>query len=373
MKLMNSILIISYFEAVPKSGVSVRIFEMAKNLALLGNKVFLIAPGNDKDQVRFNNLHIINFKPKRYLKTLSNMFYLLKIGHQIIKKYKVDIIISAHLWSFLPALILKKVYSRKLVLDEHNVEFVRAVRMKSFTHVIFSFLLEKGLANFSDSILTVSLIDKSALCNLGIPRNKVHIIPNGADTQKLHPNIDASSIRRKYNIESDPVVLFMGKLDYKPNLEALELLFHKIIPNVLHQVQNCKFLIVGMNPPAHLNHKSVLYTGYVTDVAEYIAAADVAIAPILSGSGTRLKILEYMAIGKPVISTSLGAEGIALENGKNMVLADDMNEFSSHIIQLITDANLRNKIGTNARELVVRKYDWNSIVKVLDRDVLKSF
>jgi glycosyltransferase involved in cell wall biosynthesis len=373
MKQMNSILIISYFEAVPKSGVSVRIFEMAKNLALLGNKVFLIAPGNDKDHVRFNNLRIINFTPKRYLKPLFIMYYLLKTGHQIIKKYKIDIIISAHLWSFLPSLILKKIYSKKLVLDEHNVEFVRAVRMKNFKHMIFSFMLEKGLANFSDSILTVSLFDKSALSNLGIPIEKINIIPNGADTQKLHPNINSSSIRREFNIESDPVVIFVGKLDYKPNLEALELLFHKIMPNVLHQIPNCKFLIVGMNPPAHLNHKSVLYTGYVTDVAEYIAAADIAIAPILSGSGTRLKILEYMAIGKPVISTSLGAEGIALENGKNMVLADDMNEFSNHIIQLITDADFRNKIGTKARELVVKKYDWNSIIKALDRDVLKSF
>jgi glycosyltransferase involved in cell wall biosynthesis len=348
-------MIISYFEAVPKSGVSVRIFEMAKNLALLGNKVFLIAPGNDKDQVRFNNLHIINFKPKRYLKTLFNMYYLLKIGHQIIKKNKIDIIISAHLWSLLPALILKKAYSKKLVLDEHNVEFVRAVRMKNFKHVIFSFILEKGLANFSDSILTVSLLDKRALSNLGIPLEKVHIIPNGADTQKLNPNI--------------PVVIFMGKLDYKPNLEALELLIHKIIPNVLQQVPKCKFLIVGMNPPVHLNHKSVLYTGYVKDVAEYIAAADIAIAPILSGSGTRLKILEYMAIGKPVISTRLGAEGIVLENGKNIVLADDMNKFSSQVIKLILDANLRNRIGKKARELVVKKYDWSSIIEVLDRDV----
>lgn len=370
---MNSIMIISYFEAVPKSGVSVRIFEMAKNLALLGNKVFLIAPGNDKDQVRFNNLHIINFKPKRYLKTLFNMYYLLKIGHQIIKKNKIDIIISAHLWSLLPALILKKAYSKKLVLDEHNVEFVRAVRMKNFKRVIFSFILEKGLANFSDSILTVSLLDKRALSNLGVPLEKVHIIPNGADTQKLNPNIDASSIRRKHNMESDPVVIFMGKLDYKPNLEALELLIHKIIPNVLQQVPKCKFLIVGMNPPVHLNHKSVLYTGYVKDVAEYIAAADVAIAPILSGSGTRLKILEYMAIGKPVISTRLGAEGIVLENGKNIVLADDMNKFSSQVIKLILDANLRNRIGKKARELVVKKYDWSSIVEVLDRDVIKSF
>jgi len=369
---MKSIMILSYFEAVPKSGVSVRIFEMAKNLALLGNKVFLIAPENDNDQIRINNLNIMKFKTPRYLKTLFNMYYLLKRGQQIIKENKIDIIISAHLWSLLPALILKKGCGKKLVLDEHNVEFLRAIRMKSLKRVILSFILEKGLANFSDSILTVSLLDKSALSNLGIPPDKVHIIPNGADTQKFHPNIDASSIRRKHNVESDPLVIFMGKLDYKPNLEALELLFQKIMPNVLQRVPNCKFLVVGMNPPAHLNHKSVLYTDYVKDVVKYIAAADVAIAPILSGSGTRLKILEYMAIGKPVISTRLGAEGIVIENGKNIILADDMNEFASQVIKLILDANLRKQIGNNARELVVKKYDWRSIVEVLDRDVLKS-
>jgi len=370
---MKSIMILSYFEAVPKSGVSVRIFEMAKNLALLGNKVFLIAPENDNGQVRINNLHIMTFKTPRYLNTLFSMYYLLKLGQQIIKEKKIDIIISAHLWSLLPALILKKGYSKKLVLDEHNVEVLRAIRMKSLKRVILSFILEKGLANFSDSILTVSLLDKSALSNLGISPKKIHIIPNGADTQKFNPNIDASSIRRKHNLESDPLVIFMGKLDYQPNLEALELLFHNIMPNVLQQVPNCKFLIVGMNPPAHLNHESILYTDYVKDVTEYIAAADVAIAPILSGSGTRLKILEYMAIGKPVISTRLGAEGIAIENGKNIILADDMNEFAGQVIKLILDANLRKQIGNNARELVVKKYDWKSIAEVLDRDVLKTF
>ena len=370
---MKLIMILSYFEAAPKSGVSVRIFEMAKNLVLLGNKVFLIAPGSDNNQVRINNLHIIKFKSPRYLKPLFIIYYLLKLGQRIIKEKQIEIIISAHLWSLLPALILKIGYSKKLVLDEHNVEFLRAIRMKSLKRLLFSFILEKGFANLSDSILTVSLLDKKALNNLGIQPNKIHIIPNGADTQKFHPNIDASSIRRKYNAESDPLVIFMGKLDYKPNIEALELLFQKILPNVLQQVPCCKFLVVGMNPPAHLNHKSVLYTDYVKDVAKYIAAADVAIAPLLSGSGTRLKILEYMATGKPVISTRLGAEGIVIENGKNIILADDMNEFASQVIKLILDSNLRKQIGKNARELIMKKYDWRSIVEILDREVLKSF
>ncbi|MFX1519242.1 MAG: glycosyltransferase family 4 protein [Promethearchaeota archaeon] len=368
---MKSIMILSYFEVAPKSGVSVRIFEIAKNLALLGNKVFLIAPRNDNDQVRINNLHIKKFKLPRYLKTVFIMYYLLKLGQQIIRENQIDIIISAHLWSLLPALILKKSYSKKLVLDEHNVEFLRAVRMKSLKRMILSFILEKGLANFSDSILTVSLLDKNALSKLGIPPKKMYIIPNGADTQKLHPKIDPSAIRQRLNVKSDPLIIFMGKLDYKPNRQALQLIFKRILPNVLQQVPNSKFLIVGMNPPSHLSHKAVFYTGFVKDIAEYIAAADVAIAPIISGSGTRLKILEYMALGKPVISTRLGAEGIIVKNGKNIILTKDMDEFARQVVNLIRDIDLREKIGKNARELVVQRYDWSFIVKALDNDVIR--
>ncbi len=370
---MSRIVILSYFEAYPpKSGVSVRIFEIAKNLASLGNKVYLIAPGDHKGTLRIDNLLIIRFKSPRRPKTLFNILNLLKFGQTVIKKTQADIIIAEHLWSLLPALLLKKFFQTKLVLDEHNVEFLRAIRMKSLKRLLFSFILEKGLANVSDSILTVSLPDMKVLSKLGIPLEKMHVIPNGVDTQKFHPKIDASSIRRKLNLKSNPLVIFMGKLDYEPNLQALLLIFQKIIPIVLQQIPKCKFLIVGMNPPSHLSHQAVFYSGYVKDVEEYIAAADIAIAPLFSGSGTRLKILEYMALGKPVISTKLGAEGIVVENGKNIILADDMNEFARQIVKLIIDPDLRKQIGKNARELVEKKYDWRSIVQILNRDVLKA-
>lgn len=368
---MKSIIILSYFEPIPKSGVSVRIFEIAKNLALLGNKIFLIAPGGKNNQININNLHILKFKSPRYLKMFFIMYYLIKHAQIILKENKIDIIISEHLWSLLPALLLKKKYNKNLVVDEHNVEFIRAIQIKSFNRLLLSFILEKILIKFSDSILTVSLTDKNSLNNLGIPTEKIHIIPNGTDTQKLHPKIDSYTIRRRLNLQSEPTIIFVGKLDYKSNKQALKLIFKKILPNVLRQIPNSKFLIVGMNPPS-IKHKAVIYTGFVKEIGEYIAAADVAIAPIISGSGTRLKILEYMALGKPVISTRLGAEGISVKNGENIILTDDMNEFARQIVNLVMDISLREKIGKNARELVEKKYDWRSIVQVLDKDVFRA-
>ncbi|OGD53080.1 hypothetical protein A3K80_04970 [Candidatus Bathyarchaeota archaeon RBG_13_38_9] len=367
---MKDILILSYFEAACDSGVGVRIVEIARNLALLGNKVFLISPGDDNNQVNINDLHIMKFKKPRYFKPFFIMYYLFKFGQKIISENQIDIIVSEHLWSLLPASILKKVYGKKLVLDEHNVEILRALRMKNIKHLLISFVLEKVIANFSNSILTVSLFDKKVLNYLGIPYEKIHVIPNGADIQKLHPKNGPYKIRRLFNLKSEPIIIFLGKLDYKPNREALQLIFKKILPNVLQQVPNSKFLIVGMNPPSY-SHKAVLYTGFVKDVGEYIAAADIAIAPIISGSGTRLKILEYMALGKPIVSTRLGAEGILVENGKNIILTDDMNEFARQIVNLILDNDLREKIGKNARERVVKKYDWRSIVKDLHEKILE--
>ena len=108
---MKSIIVLSFFDPIPKSGVSVRVFEVTKNLALLGNKIFLIAPGEETNQLHINNLHVLKFRPPRYLKTFFIMYYLFKNAQKILTENKIDIIISEHLWSLLPALILKKLYN----------------------------------------------------------------------------------------------------------------------------------------------------------------------------------------------------------------------------------------------------------------------
>jgi glycosyltransferase involved in cell wall biosynthesis len=104
---------------------------------------------------------------------------------------------------------------------------------------------------------------------------------------------------------------------------------------------------------------NVTFTGYVENLPEYIAAADLAIVPLTKGGGTRIKILEYMACGKPVVSTCIGAEGLDVENGKEIILVDDIfDSFVEKVVELIDNKELRIKVGENARKKVIEKYNW---------------
>jgi len=140
-------------------------------------------------------------------------------------------------------------------------------------------------------------------------------------------------IRKKLNLEDVPVILFFGKLDYKPNYEAIEIIRNEILPRVLKKKPNTKFLIVGDNPPLEFKHQNIIFTGLVKKIEDYINASDFVICPLVSGGGTRIKILETLACGKPVISTTIGAEGIENEeNSELLYLCDDWNDFAEKII-----------------------------------------
>jgi glycosyltransferase involved in cell wall biosynthesis len=127
------------------------------------------------------------------------------------------------------------------------------------------------------------------------------------------------------------------------------------------------FIIVGINPPKIPYPHNVKRTGYLPDVRPVLAGADICIAPICSGSGTRLKILEYMAMGKPVISTSKGAEGIDYTHGLNIVIEDEIERYPEIIHQLVADETRCSDLGRNALKLVREKYDWQIYRKSLEK------
>ena len=115
-----------------------------------------------------------------------------------------------------------------------------------------------------------------------------------------------------------------------------------------------------------MKYTNLTFTGVVYNVAEYLAASDVAIAPLFHGSGTRLKILEYFSCGLPVVSTSAGVEGLEVKNGVNVLIEDDLNEFAVKVIELLKKGALSTRLGKAARELVVNKYDWKKIARQLN-------
>jgi len=163
-------------------------------------------------------------------------------------------------------------------------------------------------------------------------------------------------------------MLFIGNMGYQPNADAAVYFCHEALPLIRRGVGDAKLWIVGITPGEsvrRLDGNGVFVTGGVPDVVPYYERSRVCVVPLRAGSGTRLKILEAMALGRPVVSTSIGCEGLDVTNGEHILIADDAKQFSDHVVKLLNDRALRSRIVTKAREFVVATYDWDVIAENL--------
>ena len=193
---------------------------------------------------------------------------------------------------------------------------------------------------------------------------QVEVIPNGVDTKIFFKPPDVKELRRYYGLINKRVVVFVGNMQYDPNKEAVHLIATKIAPEVAKRVKNVQFIIVGRTTGS--NYTNLKYFGVVRSVVPLIAASDVAIAPLLNGAGTRLKILEYFSCGIPVVSTTVGAEGLEAQNCIHLMIEDDLSKFATKLTQLLNDPTLSRQLGQSARQLVIEKYDWTRIASHLN-------
>ncbi len=257
----------------------------------------------------------------------------------------------------------------KSILTFHDVVFEKQVRMARIERKLPRKLRlefdswtmrrwEPFFAQRFDSCVTVSAREKELLLSLN-PHLKVKVIPNGTDTSQLRPLPEPSS---------SPSIIFVGNMGYFPNVDAATLLCRDIFPILQHKVNNLQTWIVGNHPRAELfkwQSDQIHITGPVEDVVPYYEKAHVCVIPLRAGSGTRLKILEAMALGRPVVSTSIGCEGLDVVDGHHLLIANDIEAFADAILRLLSDDVLRRKIIANALELVHNVYDWNIIAAQL--------
>jgi glycosyltransferase involved in cell wall biosynthesis len=228
--------------------------------------------------------------------------------------------------------------------------------------------LEKIAFRNADLLLTVSEKEKELLISLGFPTQKIIVVPNGVNTEFFSRPSDLQEIRRRYGLDGSRIVVFVGNLAYMPNREAVKLISSIIAPKVREKVKAVKFLVIGKKRD-EMNLPGITFTGFVDNIADLLAASDVGIAPLLQGSGTRLKILEYFSSGIPVVSTSVGAEGLVTENRQNIFIDDNLENFAEHIIQLLKDKALSSTMGEAGRA-VAATYDWKKITRELEEDYL---
>jgi glycosyltransferase involved in cell wall biosynthesis len=251
------------------------------------------------------------------------------------------------------------------VLFQHNVETVLWQRMAE-TETAFwrkrSYKIEaakmaryekNALARFP-RIIAVSNRDRDEMLKMH-PTSRITVVPTGVDTELYRVALSSAG--------DPPIIVFTGSMDWEPNIDAVEYFCRQIWPAVLAEFPNALFQIVGRNPHPRVqrlaNH-SIQVTGKVASVADYLSPATVVIVPLRIGGGTRLKIFEAMAMGKALVSTSIGAEGLDVTPNRDLFLADTPEIFASSILNLLRQPDLRHNCERNAA-IVAARYDWSKI------------
>jgi polysaccharide biosynthesis protein PslH len=221
--------------------------------------------------------------------------------------------------------------------------------------------MERHFLSKADHVLTVSKKDCEAFAEY-VDRRKITVIETGVDVEYFRPDFSAT------NSES---MIFTGSMDWLPNEDAIFYFAKEILPRVRKNFPKALLTVVGRNPSPRLQalamrEPGLKVTGRVEDIRPYMRDSAVYVVPLRIGGGTRIKIFEAMAMGKPVVSTTIGAEGLPVKHGETILLADTAEEFANSLELLFRDAALRGRIARSARELVELSHSWTSVALRFD-------
>lgn len=251
------------------------------------------------------------------------------------------------------------------LLNNHNVESLlvkrRAELEENFLVRLFFKNQYRKLHDFE--VWACEAVDQTVLCStidadeIGrmAPNATCHVIPNGVNTKAIQPVEPVASTTK---------LIFVGSLQWLPNKDAVDYFIEDILDHILPEVPSVVLTVVGQNNGYQVPEKyrpAVSMAGFVDDLNAEMASAAVYVVPIRFGSGTRLKILEAMAYGVPLVTTSIGCEGIDLKHNESALIADTPEEFARAVIRLLNNAELATSLALNATRLAAEKYDWDSI------------
>jgi polysaccharide biosynthesis protein PslH len=225
----------------------------------------------------------------------------------------------------------------------------------------------RTLARF-DGILAVSDADRHTLERL-YPENggePAHVIPTGVATEFFVPTPSPSGSRS---------LVFTGSMDWLPNEDAMAFFCRNVLPLIRAEEPDVTLSIVGRTPtPAVVRlgqEPGVTVTGRVDDIRPHVTDAAAYVVPLRIGGGTRLKIFEAMAMGKAIVSTAVGAEGLPVRNHEHLEIADDPHAFAAAVVALLRDVDRRRTLERAARALVVEAYDWSAVATELERALIR--
>ena len=262
--------------------------------------------------------------------------------------------------------IIRKYSKAKIFLRAHNIEYLIWQRITESTKntIKRTYLkhLTKTLKNYElnsldryDGIIPISYVDADFFTS--VTQSPVKAISFGIDPDKIE--------MKEYG-QVENALFHIGSMNWMPNIEGIKWFLNEVWPLISDALPELKFYLAGRGMPEwinNLNLKNVIVVGEVPDAYEFIQSKSISIAPLFSGSGIRIKIIESMALGRAVISTSIGAEGINYTDGKNIMIADDKESFLEAVITLYSNSGKSVKMGKNARELVLQQHNNELLVK----------
>jgi polysaccharide biosynthesis protein PslH len=263
-----------------------------------------------------------------------------------------------------------------IVFDDHNAEYllqrraavVDARRPAGWPGALYSLVqwfrlkrYEAWACSMADAVLAVSEEDATALRKLA-PGIEPVVVPNGVDTSYYQWN--------RTNGAKGAELLFTGTMDFRPNVDAMRWFTSDILPRLSSHRQDVRLHVVGRAPSSAVlrlaaKRREVVVTGPVEDVRPYFRQSSVFVIPMRIGGGVRLKLLEALAMGVPVVSTTMGAAGTGLVNGKEILLADTPGQFAREVLRLLENPALRYKIAGEGHRAAEERFDWSKVTPPL--------
>jgi len=268
----------------------------------------------------------------------------------------------------------------RVIFDAHNAVWSIVERMQENSRWFLKPVLgvetrrvkryEGELLKTVDHVLAVTDVDRVGLeealhfskLNQGDRVAPVTVVPIAVDTEKQQP------VKRKPGSKN---IVTLGTLHYPPNADGIRWFFNEVFPLIRKQVPEATLTIIGKNPPqdfldlAAREPKTVKVTGYVPDLVPYLEESALMVVPVRAGGGMRVRILEAFAYAMPVVTTTIGLEGINAELEKDVLVADTATDFSNRVIELLKNVSLQEKLSANGRRLAETKYDWQVVLKAM--------
>ena len=384
----------------PDDGGKIGIFNLTKYLSLRGHRIVLLSiiSGQTKETSRnieglrkWCDVRAVYKNTKTNLWGLFlNLFfkipYTISKYHsrkvkeaikKILSKGRFDLVHIDSLHMAYYGKFIKHEFKLPVFLREHNVQTTimerYCQRQENPLIKLYAYLQWKKMRRYEakiceifDKCLMITEEDKERIETMN-PRAKTCIVPAGVDTSYFYP----------LKIEEEPwSLIFVGELSWLPNVDGVLWFYNQVWPRIKKSFLQVKFYVIGRRPPQKIRKLSkkdqnVIVTGFVTDVRPYVARCSVYIVPLKIGGGMRLKILEAMAAERPVVATSVGAEGIMVTHRENIMIADNEAGFAERVIELLKDRNLRRRVAQGGKRLIEQKYRWETVIEALEKEYFR--